>query len=252
MGLSDYRNSLLNLNYGRPDAEAFVAEIRRSAGDIFSAIKVHEIYDADATYNNIVEAFEQVIHEAGPDDLFMFYYAGHGVMTEPGVGGPGDFYMVPHDITQLYGDDPQLTQRGFSAAQLKDFSARIRALKQLVFLDACQSGGAVQTFALRGAAEQKAIAQLSRSTGQVVLAAAGSEQFATEFDDLGHGVFTYALLEGIRGAADGAGGDGKITVNELSSFLEDRVPALTQKYRGQSQFPNRYGYGQDFPIGLVR
>ena len=249
VGLNSYKNPKLSLNYGRPDANAFVGQIRQAANAIFSEIKVIEVYDQAATKAGITAAFEQVEAEAAPEDAFIFYYAGHGVMSEPTEQTKRDFYIVPFDITNLY-NPRQLQAKGFSATELKRFSAKIPALKQVVFLDTCQSGGAVQTFAMRGAAEQKAIAQLSRSTGQVVLAAAGSEQFATEFAELGHGVFTYALLQGIKGFADGGSKDGKITINELSAYLEDLVPELSQKYRGESQYPNRFGYGQDFPVAI--
>jgi uncharacterized caspase-like protein len=66
---------------------------------------------------------------------------------------------------------------------------------------------------------------------------------------LGHGVFTYALLEGLNGAADG-NSDGKITVRELDAYLQDQVPELTKKYRGAPQYPSSYGFGQDFPVGV--
>jgi uncharacterized caspase-like protein len=56
----------------------------------------------------------------------------------------------------------------------------------LIVLDACQAGGAVETFARRGAAEEKAMAQLARSTGVTILAASDTKQYATEFSQLGH------------------------------------------------------------------
>ena len=102
--------------------------------------------------------------------------------------------------------------------------------------------------AARGAAEEKAIAQLARSTGTHWLTAAGSEQFASEFTQLGHGVFTYALLQGLGGAA--YTGDGKVTVKELDAYLQEVVPELTQKYKGTPQYPSSYGFGQDFPVGV--
>ena len=121
----------------------------------------------------------------------------------------------------------------------------------MIVLDACQSGGAVETFSMRGATEQKAILQLARSAGLVVMASTGTEQYATEFQALGHGVFTYALLQGMQGGADGGLKDGKITVKELDAFINDQVPVLTQKHKGQAQYPNSYLRGQDFPIVIV-
>jgi len=144
-----------------------------------------------------------------------------------------------------------LAGKGISAAQLKAFCTSIKAQKQLVVLDACQSGGAVASFATRGASEERAIMQLARSAGTILLASTGTEQFATEFSALSHGVFTYALLKGLDGDADGGNPkDGKITVKELEAYLNDQVPELTKKYRGTAQYPNSYARGQDFPLGM--
>jgi uncharacterized caspase-like protein len=104
-------------------------------------------------------------------------------------------------------------------------------------LDACQSGGMVGMLAQRGAAEEKAIAQLARSTGTYWFTASGSDQFATEIKELGHGVFTYGLPEGLNCKADGSDKDAKITVKGLSAYPEDLIPELTQKYKGRSQYP---------------
>ncbi|HEY6952268.1 MAG TPA: caspase family protein, partial [Bacteroidota bacterium] len=199
-----------------------------------------------------VEAiFKTIARDAKPQDAFVFYYAGHGVMSEGSASVPSDFFLVPTDVTQLYGDDAMLASKAISAAQLKTFCTAIRAQKQLVVLDACQSGGAIESFATRGASEERAIMQLARSAGTVVLASTSTEQFATEFSSLAHGVFTYALLQGLNGEADGGNPrDGKITVKELEAYLNDRVPELTKKYRGTAQYPNSYARGQDFPLGV--
>ena len=103
---------------------------------------------------------------------------------------------------------------------------------------------------MRGAAEEKAIAQLARSTGTHWLTASGSEQFASEFDQLGHGAFTFVLLEALAGKA--AGDDGRVTVNELKAYLDRVVPEVTKKYNGQEQYPASFGFGQDFPVSVKR
>jgi len=115
-------------------------------------------------------------------------------------------------------------------------------------MDACQSGGSVELLATRGTAEEKAIAQLSRSAGIHVMASAGSEQFATEFAELGHGLFTYTLITALQGAADGAPKDGKVTIYELKSYLDDQVPELTRKLKGKPQYPYTFSRGHDFPL----
>ena len=117
-------------------------------------------------------------------------------------------------------------------------------------MDACQSGGSVELLAARGASEEKAIAQLSRSAGIHVLASAGSEQFAAEFKELGHGLFTYVLLKALEGEADGSPKDGKVTIYELKSYLDDQVPDITKKMKGKPQYPYTFSRGHDFPITI--
>ena len=95
-----------------------------------------------------------------------------------------------------------------------------------------------------------AIIQLARSSGTVLLSASGTQQFAVEFEQLGHGVFTYSLLEALDGKADGGSRDNKITVNELKAYMEDRVPELSQKYGGSAQYPTGFSSGQDFPVSI--
>jgi WD40 repeat protein len=247
IGINQYKNPRYNLNYAAADAQSFSAALAKGMAPITSQIKTYQLSDAQADRAGILAILEQVQQAARPQDIFVFYYAGHGVMNE---GAKKDFYLVPYDVTQLYGNDEALAQRGISANEMKALAAKIAAQKQLYILDACQSAGALEALATRGAAEEKAIAQLARATGTHWLTASGSEQFATEFDQLGHGVFTYALLQGLSGKADS--GDGRVTVNELKAYLETQVPELTQQYRGLPQYPASYGFGQDFPLGVWR
>jgi uncharacterized caspase-like protein len=209
-------------------------------------VNTHSLFDSAALKPAIIATLQKVAAAAGPKDVFLFYYAGHGVMS--GEAQP-KFYLVPHEVTQMHGADEKLAASALSSAELQEWSRQIPAQKQLFILDACQSAGALGNVAVRGAAEQKAIAQLARSSGTHWLTAAGSEQFATEFEQLGHGAFTYVLLEGLNGRADS--GDGRVSVRELSAFLDSEVPEVTQKHKGTPQFPASYSFGQDFPISLI-
>lgn len=248
VGINAYKNPRHRLNYAVADANAIGERLRERASGIFTDVRVTSLIDTQADKAGITGALRAVAAEAGARDVFVFYYAGHGVMSGDG-GAAGDFFLVPYDVTQLYGADEQLAAKALSSKELLEFSKTIPAQKQLFLLDACQSAGALQTVAMRGAAEEKAIAQLARSSGTHWITASGSEQFATEFDQLGHGAFTYALLDGLLGKGDN--GDGRVTVNELKAWLESQVPELTHKYKGTPQYPASYGYGQDFPVGVV-
>lgn len=250
VGLNEYKNSKYNLNYGRADAQAFADAVEKRGRNIFRRISKQVIFDGQATRNGIEGAFNEIIAQAKPQDAFVFYFAGHGVMSEGNDQTPAEFYLVPYDVVRLYGDDGALAVNGVAARLLRDLCTKVRAQKQLIVLDACQSAGVLDTFATRGAAEEKAVLQLARSAGVVVLAATGQDQVASEFSKLGHGIFTYALLQAIGGDADGSPPDGKVTVTELVAYINDRVPELTKQYRGKTQYPNAWARGQDFPLGV--
>ncbi len=246
VGINIYKNPKYNLNYAEADALAFKLAIEKGSTGIFSKVNTYYIKDDKASKAGIVAELEKVKATAKAEDVFIFYYAGHGVVNDQ-----KEFFLVPYDVTQLYGSDEALGQKGLSAASLQQFSKDIKAQKQLYILDACQSAGALDNIvAARGAAEEKAIAQLARSTGTHWLTASGSNQFAAEFSKLGHGAFTYCLLEAFKGITDN--GDKKITVKELDAYLQNKVPEITQQYQGAAQYPASYGYGNDFPVILLK
>lgn len=252
VGINAYKNAAYNLNYAQDDARAFKARIAEEGRGIYKDIRTYELYDGQATKKAMEAVIAQIQKAAGPGDLFVFYYAGHGVMSEPEGESPASYYIIPHDVVKMYGNKETLESLAVSALEMRDWFKKIQAQKQLVLLDACQSGGAVEAFALRGAAEEKAILQLGRSAGVTVLASTGTQQAASEFSQLKHGIFTYALLEGLAGKADGGAKDGKITVKELESYLNDSIPELSREYRGGAQYPNSFSTGMDFPIGVCR
>jgi len=243
VGIDQYKNKRLNLNYARKDAEGFLNTLQSKSKNLFTQVELHALYDQKATKTNILEKLDIISENIEPDDVFIFYYAGHGSM----VGN--NYYFVTSECVRLY-EEKRVKEEALCSTILQEKFAKIKALKQLVIIDACQAGGATKILALRGAAEEKALAQLSRSSGIHVLASAGSEQFAAEFKEIGHGIFTYTLLQAINGFADGSPKDGKITIYELKSYLDDQVPSLTEKYKGEAQYPYTFSRGHDFPLTL--
>lgn len=241
VGINKYKNEALNLNYAAADAKSVVKTIGERSKKLFDRVETITLFDTEASRDNILSKLNALSKIIKPQDVMVFYYAGHGSMVD------GKFYFIPTENVRLYNAD-KLEKNAIYAGELQEKLKSIAALKQLLIIDACQSGGSVELLATRGAREEKALAQLSRSTGIHVLAAAGSEQFAVEFEDLGHGLFTYVLLEALNGAADGAPKDGKVTIYELKSFIDDQVPEYSRKYKGKMQFPYTFSRGHDFPV----
>lgn len=241
VGINQYKNPRMMLNYAKQDAESFSKLMDERGARLFKAIELHPLYDEQATREKILSKMDELASRVNPEDVFIFYYAGHGSMVDD------QFYFIPTETLRLY-DASALHKEAIHATALQEKFRHIKALKQLIIMDACQSGGSVELLANRGASEEKAIAQLSRSAGIHVMASAGSEQFASEFTALGHGLFTYVLIRALQGEADGAPKDGKITIYELKSFIDDQVPEITRRLKGKPQYPYTFSRGQDFPV----
>lgn len=245
VGINKYKNPRMALNYAKPDAESFNTIMTEKGVDLFKKVELINLYDDDATREKILSTIDELISKMNQEDVFIFFYAGHGSMVDD------KFYFIPTESLRLY-DASSLSKDAIEASLLQDKFKNIKALKQLIVMDACQSGGSVELLATRGASEEKAIAQLSRSAGIHVMASAGSEQFATEFAELGHGLFTYVLIKALSGEADGAPKDGKVTIYELKSYIDDQVPEMTRKLKGKPQYPYTFSRGQDFPVVIEK
>jgi hypothetical protein len=240
IGINKYQNENLTLTYAHPDAQAFASFLSSKGDKLFNKIYSHTLYDENATKAKILSAIDEISKSMKKEDVFVFFYAGHG-STEEGV-----FYFITSEITGLYQQDK--LQNALRVTELQEKFKMLPALKQVIFIDACHSGSSVETLAMRGASEEKALAQLSRSSGVHVMASSESEQQSAEIKSLGHGVFTYVLLEALGGKADGAPADSKITVYEIKSYIDDQVPEVSFSLIRHKQFPSTFSMGHDFPL----
>jgi WD40 repeat protein len=244
VGINEYQNKTMSLNYAMADATSFKEELEKDVKTVLADVKTYFVTNSTADKTGIINAFKQVQQNAKPQDVFIFYYAGHGV-----IGNNKEFYLVPTDVSDLKNVQNELEQKGIASKLLQQYAIDIQAQKQLFILDACQSAGAFEKLLSNDGDQQKSLAVVARSTGTHWMAASGAQQFANEFSSLGHGVFTYVLLQALKG---GAAKSKLITVNGLKDFLQTGVPELMKKYNGAAQYPASYGLGNDFPVEVIK
>ena len=79
-----------------------------------------------------------------------------------------------------------------------------------------------------------------------------ASQLAAEIDELHHGLFTYVLLNGLKGEAVVGAANRSITVRGLLAYIEDQLPEVSKKYKSVAQYPVSSSKGQDFPVALLR
>ena len=95
VGLNNYKNPKYNLNYALADATAFAESITKGSEGLFAKVNTLFLKDAEATKEGMANAFEKIKAAARPQDLFVFYFAGHGVINDK-----KEFFLVPHDVIQ--------------------------------------------------------------------------------------------------------------------------------------------------------
>lgn|GEM_PF-457214 len=152
--------------------------------------------------------------------IAVFTVATHGVSDQG-----GDFLVATDSLKE------RTLRTGVAVAELFDEIARASAARRLVLLDACRER---LSQGMRGD-DESAMAQsfadaIARTIGMVVLSGATLGGFA--YDDLErqNGVFTAAVLDGLRGEAP-AGPEGFITVRTLADFVQNRVSVWVRHNR---------------------
>ena len=119
--------------------------------------------------------------------------------------------------------------------------------KKIVLIDTCHSEGS--TGRRTRAVDNDSLARAFKEARAVVFTSSTGRELSQEGSEWGHGVFTYALIEGLSGAADLIP-DNIITMKELDAYVSEIVPKLT---RGD-QHPITHtpeGY-INFPLALTQ
>ena len=241
IGINEYKNPDYRLNYGVPDAKAILGFFDNGQHRLYKSIEARQLLDKKATKRAIVKRLKKLA-KAEPQDTVVLYMAGHGDTLD------GEWYFWPYDLVRPEGERER-RKKGLSRTELLDLVAGVGAQKVLMLIDSCKSGAALTT---RGvAADRKALSQLARAAGVHLVAAAGQQQFATELAELGHGVFTYAVLEGLAGGADTAPGDGNVRIYELLGYIDRRIPEVSRQYKAKPQYPVVDSRGRNFPLAIV-
>jgi WD40 repeat protein len=232
IGINAYKDRRLDLDYGTPDARAILAALSK-----YGRVVNYSVLDEAATRDNILGVLNG-LRGARPDDEVVIYYAGHGEIFGK------EWYLIPSDAKT--GSEQDLMRSSISASELRDAIVHIGAERILVFIDACKSGGSLETLA--SALDRKVLRDVARDAGVAILAATRPDQLAAEMPSLGHGAFTYVVLQGLAGKADRDPTDGRITVSKILRYSLESLPEITEQMAGKPQVPVAYRRGVDFIV----
>jgi uncharacterized caspase-like protein len=261
IGISKFADrNIPSLNYTAGDAQAFAALLSDPAVGKFPKANVHLLTDGEATTKGIKEGLNWIARHAQTNDMVVIYLATHGSPRETdSVGGLN--YIVTYDTEIHSTDHPDEDALYATALPMVELSSavasRLHALRTLVVLDTCFSGGSIKNggrmmgAGLANAAPSAAALQrMSEGSGRIVMAASQVDQESLESDTLHHGYFTYFLLKQLR---DSKGMKPLSQVYaEVQQEVSERV-AADGKAEGLHQNPvmDRSSDEADFALGLA-
>lgn len=238
IGINDYFDSRLKLNFAVPDAKALGEAFKKAGTGLYKDVSVTTVLDRNATATGLDAVFSDLAAEVRPRDVFVFFLAGHGKTVD------GRYYFIPQDFR--YKSPKSIIDKGIGQDQWQRWFSRIPARKSILLYDTCESGSLTgPRIATRGLERVAALDKLTRAMGRTVLSAATDDAPALE-GYRGHGVFTYALLDALNGSD--ANKNDLIEVTELAGHIDARVPEISQSAFGQRQLPQMNIVGSNFPL----
>ncbi|TRW15247.1 caspase family protein [Glacieibacterium frigidum] len=161
----------------------------------------------------------------GPDDSVIISFSGHGTTLA------GQFHLLPSDAVPDRASGEPVAGSLISSVELTAWLRQLDAGEIAMVIDACHSAASVDAGGFKpGPMGDPGLGQLAFDKGIRILAATQADDVAVEDGQLGHGLLSYALDEGLRGKAD-TSGDGRVTLGEWLDYGVARMPGLARELR---------------------
>lgn len=217
---SEFKNSLVtHLNFDPKkvvlltDSEESAAQYKPTRNYIFHHLGAFS--DRDSPFYA-----EHEFDPIGEDDLFVFYFSGHGLRTED-----GEQYLLPMEASNL-----NVTQTGVPLEEVVKGIEKLPCRWKVLFIDACRAD--LEGVGAKSPSFGEGFGGLDvvDREGLATFYSCDPKQRSYEVEDLKHGTFTYELLQAVTHADVN-------TLAELDKYLTSRVPKLNVKNGKPPQKP---------------
>jgi uncharacterized caspase-like protein len=184
-------------------------------------------FEVTTLYNEphyvVARAIGKFYRDRRGDDLTLLYITGHGVKDDD-----GRLYLAMTDT-----DRENLPFTGVPSEQIRAAMEGSRSRQKVLILDCCYAGAFPAGLGVKGDPSVHALEQLGGS-GCVVLTSSDAMQLSFEGNQVTQtgpaslrpepsSLFTRYLIKGLRTGKADLDGDGDITLDELYSYVHDRV-----------------------------
>ncbi|MEM7716958.1 MAG: caspase family protein [Cyanobacteria bacterium P01_A01_bin.68] len=246
IGINDYQDiNLPCLRYPALDCQGLEQSlIKATEGFPNKEIVVHHDFAPQVPIlENIRHSLHRIVSQSQSQDSILLYFSGHG-MLEPDTQ---EAVLCLSDTNKN-----NLLGTGLPMQEVVEMLSASPAKQQLLCLDTCHSGDMALLGASVGSARNGDITPLSNSTPQLMsvlrqrasqskgfcaLLSCDRGQKSWEFPELGHGVFTYYLMQGLSGEA--ADVSGFIDADGLYKYVYRQTVQYIDKLNHQVRLINQ-------------
>jgi tetratricopeptide (TPR) repeat protein len=236
VAISDY-DKLQPLNFCRKDGEEMYKILKSVDYEILLSHKLIGRVGWEEMRPAMIDFFQS--RNVKPKDTLLFYYSGHGLLDSH-----GDHYFARSPL-----DPFQPDIHGVPFDDLGKMMNKSNSQKIVAVLDCCYSGDAPLG---KGGGDEEEAANAGRKAldeksnmlelgeGKCILAASQPRQKAFQTAQQDHSLFTYYLIEGLRGNEESVNHNGYVTADSLGGYAYDKIMSLPPEERF-NQKPIRKG-----------
>ncbi len=240
IGVEKYEQRELELMFCLNDVER-LGKVLAEAGYELWRFTDQEGPEGQPSRENLMRRLPELIGRAGPHATLVVYFTGHGFIREG-----GKLYLAPRDCR--VGD---LNNTGIPAEWLREQLAGCESRRKFLILDVCHAGAQEEGSRAEGVSSKELARVFERTAGLYTLASCQEEEKSLIWDTKRQSLFSYWLVEGLRGHADREG-KGEVIADDLYQYVNRHVPRVAKRVFGQAQNPDRVvGPGSQAEVGLV-
>ena len=205
------------------------------------------LHDQGATREAILDGLNWLKEKAAadPEATIILYYSGHGIINSE------QYYLIPHDFVRA-----DIPRTAFAAKTLTEMVRDIKAKRLWVIIDSCHAEGMavakddLSADLLSSALPKGVIDALKQGEGRAVFTSSRGSQVSWIRPDKTLSVYTYHLIEALKGAANQPN-DRFVTIFNVMTHLGKTVPE-TARAMGEKQTPFCDAATEDFPVAMLR
>lgn len=246
VGIADYQNDQVvkDLRFTVNDAQILSNFYQSRNGGGVPKENMLLMINKEATKENILNKTSELFSKAGPNDMIVFYFSGHGDLLKSG-SREEELHLIPYNFDRS-------VESALPISSVESIFNQSLASKKLLMLDACHSGGTLPQ--LRGRFTNHLASLQDKEVAILTSSDFGETSLEANSIGEGRGLFSYFLTNAlIYNSPDcDVNNNGIVSILELFDFVKNGVSKMAREKFYHKQTPQIGGkFNVQLPIAEV-